>query len=247
MIAADLALALDPAHLAERAGLNADPWQRSVLRSGASRLLLNCSRQSGKSSVTALLALHRALYHPGSLVLVLAPAQRQAQLLFRKVMAAYAALGEPVPASAESALRLELQNGSMIVSLPGTERTVRGYSGVDLLLVDEAARVADELFYTITPMLAVSAGRLVALSTPFGTRGWWYEAWEHGGDAWERFRVPATDCPRIPPAFLEEERRTLGSWWFTQEFECAFLDAQTAAFARADIDRAFQEVDTWTL
>jgi hypothetical protein len=47
-----------------------DPW---FLRSAAPRILLNCSRQSGKSTVTALLAAHTALYQPGALVLLLSP------------------------------------------------------------------------------------------------------------------------------------------------------------------------------
>ena len=76
------------------------------------------------------------------------------------------ALGRPLPVVAESALRLELANGSRVVSLPGDEKNIRGYSGVTLLVIDEAARVADELYYAVRPMLAVSQGRLVALSTP---------------------------------------------------------------------------------
>ena len=105
----------------------------------------------------------------------------------------------------------------------------------------------DELYYSVRPMLAVSAGRLLALSTPFGTRGWWYEAWQ-AADGWERYEVPATSCPRIPAAFLEEERRNMGEWWFKQEYLCTFMDAQSSAFRREDIDRAFDsEVETWTL
>src|SRR5207244_3649377 len=150
----------------------------------------------------------------------------------------YRALDRPVPAEAESALRLELDNGSRIVSLPGKEGSIRGFSGVRLLLIDEASRVEDALYYSVRPMLAVSGGRLVALSTPFGTRGWWYEAWRSEED-WERYRVPASECPRISPAFLEEERRTIGSFWFDQEYACEFIDAISQAFTRADVDAAF--------
>ena len=246
-IAADLALALDPARLAIQAGIEPDDWQARVLRSAAPRLLLDCSRQSGKSTVTALLAVHTAIYEPGALVLLLSPSLRQSQELFKKCLSVYRTLDRPVPREAESALRLELENGSRIVSLPGKETTIRGYSGVGLLVIDEAARVPDALYYSIRPMLAVSAGRLIALSTPFGTRGWWYEAWR-SPEPWERYEVPATDCPRIPPAFLEEERRNMGEWWFEQEYLCRFLDAQTQAFRREDIDRAFDErIETWSL
>jgi len=238
MIAADLALALDAVRLAERAGLVPDAWQAQVLRSTAPRQLLNASRQSGKSTVVAALAVHTAVYERDSLTLLLSPSLRQSQELFKKCLAVYRTLDQPVPPEAESALRLELANGSRIVSLPGTEGTIRGYSGVRLLAVDEASRVADPLYYAIRPMLAVSGGRLVALSTPFGTRGWWYEAWR-SAEPWERYEVPATTCPRIPAAFLAEERASMGEWWYEQEYCCRFMDAQDAVFRADDITAAF--------
>ena len=245
-LASDLALALDPVLLAEQAGLYPDRWQRDVLRSHEPRQLLNCCRQSGKSTTTAVLTLHTALYEPESLSLVLSPGERQSMEFLRKVLGIYRRLGRPIPADAENKLALELTNGSRIVALPGTEGTIRGYSGVRLLVVDEASRVADALMAAVRPMLAVSGGRLLALSTPFGTRGWWYQAWEHGGATWERVKVTALECPRISPEFLEEERGTLGEWWYLQEYMCRFMDAQTAAFRREDIDQAFaKEIETW--
>ncbi|MCZ6508512.1 MAG: terminase family protein [Acidobacteria bacterium] len=245
MLAHDLVLALDPVQLAREAGLEPDPWQARALRSREPRILLNCSRQAGKSTVTAALAVHTALYEPGALVLLLSPSLRQSQELFRKALDIYNALANPVPLEAESALRLELENGSRIVSLPGKQQTVRGFSGVTLLAVDEAAQVPDDLYFSARPMLAVSRGRLVALSTPFGDRGWWYQAWS-SRESWERYEVPAVECPRISAEFLEEERRTLGEWWFKQEYECHFMDAQTQPFRSEDIEMAFEEeVETW--
>lgn len=243
----DLAAALDPVRLAEAAELTPDPWQAQLLRSGAPRLLLNCSRQVGKSTVVGLLACHTALYEPGALILLLSPSLRQSSELFRKVGAIYRALGRPVPAEAENALSLTLENGSRVISLPGKEGTIRGFGGVRLLLIDEAARVADDLYRSVRPMLAVSGGRLALLSTPFGTRGFFYEAWQQRAD-WDYYEVPATACPRITPAFLAEERRTMGDWWFEQEYLCRFMDGQTSAFAREDVERAFsEEVEAWEL
>src|ERR687886_2672911 len=117
-ISADLAAALDPCVLAERTGLVPDPWQARVLRSTERRLLLNCSRQSGKSTVTAILAMHTALYHAGALVLLLSPSLRQSAELFRKCLDVYRALGHhrPVAPQAESSLRLELEGGSRVIS-----------------------------------------------------------------------------------------------------------------------------------
>ncbi len=173
----DLAFALDPALLMQQCGLSPGPWQADLLYANAQRTLLLCCRQSGKSTVTAVLALHEALYHPPALVLLLSPSSRQSQELFRKIVSQYRAFQHPMPSGQESALRLELTNGSRIISLPSKEETIRGFSGVRLLVIDEAARVPDELYFAVRPMLAVSGGHLVALSTPWGRRGWFYDAW----------------------------------------------------------------------
>lgn len=66
----------------------------------------------------------------------------------------------------------------------------------------------------------VSRGLLLALSTPFGQRGWFHEAWQGDGD-WERVKVTAEQCPRIPAAFPAEERQALGERWFRQEYLCS--------------------------
>jgi hypothetical protein len=247
MLCLDLKAALDPATWCRNAlGMEPDPWQAEVLRSPSKRILLNCSRQSGKSTITSALALHTATYHPGSLTLCLSPTLRQSSELFRNVSRFYG-LDPTIPARSESVLRLELENGSRIVSLPGKEQNVRGYAGVSLLIVDEAARVPDSLYYSVRPMLAVSSGRLIALSTPFGARGWWYESWK-SEEAWQRWEIPASKCPRIKPEFLAEERRVLGSYWYNQEYECRFLDSQTQVFRRDDVDAMFKEnVEQWTL
>lgn len=242
-LARDLAHALDAARWAREALQFApDPWQADVLRGDAQRLLLLCCRQSGKSTTTAALALHRAIYWPGSLVLLLSPSLRQSGELFRKVSDFYGQLADPVPSDAESALRLELSNGSRVVSLPGREETVRGYSGVALLVVDEAARVSDDLYYSVRPMLAVSGGHMIALSTPFGTRGWFFEAYTGGGDGWQRVRVDATQCPRISPEFLAEERAAMPAWWFAQEYLCEFRDAEGQLFG-SDLIRSALTTD----
>lgn len=224
VVAERLALALDPVRMARRVGFDPDPWQADLLRSDAQQTILNCSRQSGKSTTTAVLATHEAEYRPESLILLLSPSLRQSQELFRKVKDTRLALGaDACPVAKESALRVELANGSRIVCLPGKEATIRGYSGVRLLVVDEASRVPDDLYQAVRPMLAVSGGRLVLLSTPFGTRGFFHHEWTEGGPSWQRVQVTAADCPRIPPAWLAAERATIGEWWYRQEYLCEFV------------------------
>jgi hypothetical protein len=231
----------DPVALMDEAGITPDPWQAAVLRSNANRILLNCSRQAGKSTVTAGLAVYTALSQSGSLTLLLSPSQRQSAELLTTCARIYGAVGRPVVAEQESTLQLRLANGSRVIALPGKEATIRGYSGVALLVVDEASRVQDGLYYSIRPMLAVSGGRLVALSTPFGKRGWWYEAWTEGGDTWERVLITAHECPRISAAFLEEERASLPAMWFRQEYLGEFAETTDQVFSYEQITAALSD------
>ncbi len=198
------------------------------------------AHNSGKSTVAASLAMQTALLQPRSPVLLLSPTLRQSGEIFRKVLDVFNALGRPVAVTGESALRLELANGSRVISLPGTEGTVRGYSGVAMLIIDEAARVDDALYFAVRPMLAVSQGRLVALSTPFGKRGWFYEEWS-GTAPWERVRITADQCPRITPQFLAEERLALGERFYLQEYGTLFSEVIDAVFSSADIAAALSE------
>ena len=184
------------------------------------------------------MATHQAVYAPDSLVLVLSPSLRQSQELYRKILDTYNALGVDVPKpEEESSLRLELQNGSRIVSLPAKESTIRGFSGAAMLLVDEAARVDDAIYAAIRPMLAVSQGRIVLMSTPFGRRGFFHKEWTDGGPDWDRVRITAEQCARIPPDWLADERRRIPDWLFRQEYGVEFIDDETQMIP-TDIIRA---------
>jgi tRNA(Met) C34 N-acetyltransferase TmcA len=236
----DIARHLDPVLLATDCGLVPDPWQARLLRDRPRRSLLLCSRQSGKSTVTALMALWTAIFETPSLVVLFSPSQRQSAELFRTVMQFHAKLQGAPKLSAESVLKAEMENGSRILALPGTEKTVRGYAKADLVVIDEAARVEDELIAAVRPMMATTegGGRLIALTTPAGKRGWFFEAWT-GTQDWHRVRVTAEDCPRISKEFLAEELRELGAQRFSEEYGLAFLDPDEAVFPTAIIDRAF--------
>jgi len=221
--------------------LEPDPWQIEVLESAHPRLLLNCSRQSGKSTVVAITALSEAMWTADSLVLILSRSMRQSSELYRTITLFLDRLdrGEKNFCKRRTAAEMELINGSRIICLPCNGPTIRGYSKVTLLVMDEAAQVPDTLYQTARPMLAVSNGRLIALSTPFGKRGWFHHAWTRGGKDWQRVEIPATQCPRITPEFLAEERRALGDAIFRREYLCSFDALEGLVypdFARCVID-----------
>ena len=220
----------DALYLASLTGLKPDEWQKGVLWE-QKNLLMNCARQSGKSTIAALYAVHQAISISDSLILLVSPSQRQSSELFRKVRGWLDQLPIPEEMPEDNLLSCQMKNGSRIVSLPGSEKTIRGYSGATLIIEDEAARVQDELYMAIRPMLAVSQGRLILMSTPFGKRGHFWEAWDKGGEDWKRVRVRADENPRISKEFLAEERRVMGDWWYRQEYECEFLDPVSSVFS----------------
>jgi hypothetical protein len=219
-------------------GFDADPWQADVLNSTAQKLLLNCSRQSDKSAISAILALHTAIFWPKSLTLMISPSMRQSGELFRAFLG-YLEILEPTPLRDEDTkLSLKLSNGSRVISLPSSEGTIRGYSAVNLLIIDDAARVLDDLYFAVKPMLAISRGRLLALSTPWGKRGWWFDEWENGED-WQKYTIEATKCPRISPQFLEAERKSMPRPVFESEYMCIFSEAEDCVFSYADLMASF--------
>jgi hypothetical protein len=230
----------DPAKILTLAGVTPDAWQEELIRCDSDRLILLCSRQAGKSMTAAALALREAMLYPESLILVLSPAHRQSlELCAKHLFPLYRRLAHIMPRAGkhENVLKLELANGSRIIALPGKEETIRGFSGVRLLILDEASRIPDGFYLSVRPMIAASKGKLMALSTPWGKRGWFYEAWT-GSGAWHRVQVKAADVPRISPEFLEEERREMGDRWYRQEYETSFEDTIDAVFSQSDIEAA---------
>jgi hypothetical protein len=212
------------------------------MRSDANKQLYNAARQSGKSSVAACIAMHKALSQENQLVLLVSRTLDHSGEIFRRALQIYRAAGRPVGATSESALSLTLANGSRLVSRPGSsDVSVRGYS-VDLLIVDEAARVSDELYAAALPTLARTGGRIIALSTPYGMAGWWFDAWTKG-EGWDKYYMPASQLPSdwykpSTAAFLAQQRRERPEHEYNREFECLFEERGATLFPRELVERA---------
>ena len=238
----DFVLEWDVARFAqERLDFKPDPTQLSIMNGRVHRGRLNCTRQWGKSTITAVMAVHRAYFRAGSLTIAVSPSARQTGEFVRKAKGFARMLGFKTRGDGDNEISMLFPNGSRIVGLPGTEATVRGFSAVSLMVVDEAARVSDDLYRAIRPFLAVGGGDLWLMSTPYGKRGFFYEEWSREGGGWARFKVPATECARIPAHFLEDEKASMGDRWFRQEYLCEFVDTNTTLFNRDVIERAFTD------
>jgi hypothetical protein len=229
-MADDGAYALDPVLWAKEVlGYHPDDWQAKLLKSRSRKIILNCSRQSGKSTTCAALGLHESIYRRPSFGLVIAPTQDQSSELMLKFDEFRGAVELPSDyLSTDTKLAVRFANGNRFVARPGSEKSARSFSAVTLLLEDEASRVLDDLYNTVRPMLAVSNGRHILMSTPFGKRGHFFKIWDEQRDLLEWYEVPAEMCPRITKEFLEEERRT--NPWFEQEYHCKFLETIDSVF-----------------
>jgi hypothetical protein len=120
---------------------------------------------------------------------------------------------------------LELTYGSRVLALAGTPVSAHSFSAARMIVIDEAARVPEDLYRTVRPTLGVSRGRMVLLSTPFGKRGFFYRSWAFG-EEWKRIKILARDLPRFDKEFLAEEERIHPPAWFRQEYCCEFEEVE---------------------
>ena len=164
-----------------------DPVQTQLLDLPAHRLLLNCTRQWGKTTICAAKALHFALNSPKSCTLVAAPTARQSTLFLNKIRDYLRLLAIPLAPVPNLDRSILLPNQAQIISLPGRADNVRGFTA-HLLIFDEAARIPNSLFEALNPTLATTNGPLWLLSTPNGLDNIFYDLWHAHGD-----------CPECPP------------------------------------------------
>ena len=168
------------------------------------------------------------------------------------------------------------RNGSRLIALPGTERSVRGYSKPRRIILDEASRIEDGTFKACRPYLVGNPeAKMIAVTTPFGRTGWFYDAWENNKywhkmivkpayklsddnmrvipdepeeafrARWAKKNVSAYYSPRHTHKFLTEELETIGWWWWRQEYGCEFLDSGHSLFDMAAIQDAYDDTEEW--
>jgi hypothetical protein len=217
-----------------------DAKQKQIFDPRNKRVIINCHRQWGKSTISSLLCFHRALFFPKSLCLLVAPSLRQSSENFRKIADALDMVKPHPELEEDTKLTLKFSNGSRIISLPGSQKTVRGFTAPDLIIVDEDAQAEDELYGALFPMLSSNPeGRLILASTPWGQRGHFYKIWIEGGTEWLKIKVIAAENPRISLEVLEEAKRSPnGALWYEQEFCGAFVASEKHLFSMEMIQKA---------
>lgn len=225
-IAADLVTALDPVRLFRQA-FTVEPlaWQVDYLRETRPTVVLK-GRQVGASFSAAALAIHTVRYLPNVNAVIVSPSLKQSTEITTRARAGLKELGERLVQDSTSMLRLT--NGSRILSLPGTARSVRGWTA-RLLVLDEAAYITPET-WTAARAIVATGGRLVVQSTPSDEVGDYHDLVMGDDPGWARFTVRSDEVPTISAEFLASERRAMGPDAYATEYECQFGKAGASPF-----------------
>ena len=93
--------------------------QRELLTGPSRRVILNCTRQWGKSWMAAVALLFHAVHNPESLSIVAGPTLRQSAELLRKLKDLAGRLGIQSKGDGINRQSLVLPNRSRIVAVPG--------------------------------------------------------------------------------------------------------------------------------
>lgn len=227
------------------AGLSPDPWQAELIGCTARQIAALCTRRSGKTRTVAARITRQSLLRPWK-TLIFAPTEDQSKELLGYVAEMNDALDCPVPLTSRTETRLKWANGSEVRAKSDVAKSSRGFTP-NAVVIDEAAQVSDELYLSVQPMLVLGKCELLALTTPFGKAGWFFDLWEEPAKRalWRCFTVTAYQCPRVDRAILEEHKATMPPRWFAQEYLCEFNDAIDAVFGKQVIESAVKFEDAF--
>jgi Terminase large subunit, T4likevirus-type, N-terminal len=216
----ETAIRLDPVlWVREILGVTPMAWQETFLRAprGSSILALT-ARQIGKTTTAAWGIAHAMLFTPASLSVIACPAQRQSAEAVRRVRGVLAQADAKL--KNDNVYGLELENGSRVLALPGSDDSIRGLTVDAWIIADEAARLNSDLISALRPMRARRPqARLAMLSTAWSRSDPFWIAWDSEDQMWIRLKATADTDPALFEAkYLEEERRALGDEAFKREY-----------------------------
>lgn len=212
-----------------------DPWQKEVLECKKDMCIIS-GRQCGKSTIVSILAAETAIKNPNQYILIGAYVIDQTELLFWKIKDYMHVKHEKQIKGRPTLHFMELKNGSKIIckAIGDTGAGMRGPTAT-MIIIDEAAFVPDRAWIAIEPIISVSKGRTVLLSTPQGKKGFFYEA-SINPDYFVKI-VSARNCPRHTKEFLDKKEAELSPVAFATEYLGEFIDDYNRKFTEDWIEK----------
>ena len=233
-------------------------YQAEVARSGATVRVMRAGRQVGKSFLLAALALFEATTRRGVTVLFISAGEEAAKRLLgecSRLVAASAGLDGSIVEETKTTLRFS--TGSRIMSVPASEKQIRGISA-DLLVIDEASFVPEEIWVSAQPTTIARPGaRIILASTPYLSDHFFKHLWDQGmrsPDAYVRsWHWPSITSPLVTEETLEGVRRGINPVRFKREYEAQWpegsgllltpdeLENSVLDYEMVEPERAYQE------
>ena len=234
-------IGLDPLTFA-REILHFQPFEKQaqILDPSIRRAILLCSRQWGKSTVMAARATWLAINKPESTTLIVAPVGSQANETLVKATGFLYGLGIRTRRVKGYEYSAKLPNGSRLIARPGNPWSIRGIAA-DLLILDEAAFLPEDLYPAVLPMLATTGGELWLASTPHGRRGFFYKEWMSKEKSWTRITSTADDSPYISKEEIARQKLLKGHNWIQQEYFCKWADPDDAFFDMEQVNKCIDD------
>lgn len=182
---------------------------------------------SHNTAAMAAYILWFAIFNPTKTTAVLANKMEQAQEIMDRIRMAF----EYLPFFLQHGVkvynkrRIEFDNGSIIFSSATSASSIRGKS-VDLLYIDEAAFVENDLTFYESTYPVITAGessRVIMTTTPRGARGMFYMLWREsqaGRNYYKTLEVIWDQHPKRDEKWKEVTIANIGHSRFAQEFAC---------------------------
>ena len=227
-----------------------DDWQEKVLETKGN-MVLRSGRQVGKSFIIAKKASQYATENSKKLIMVIAYTEKQAKLLFGKILnniidiekkTKKKIIDKPRPTNHV----INLKNGSTIhcYAAGDTGYGIMGFT-INLLIADECAWIKEEVWSSIVPALAVTNGTMWLLSTPFLSEGFYFDCFNDS--TFTAFHQSSEDCPRIGKDFLERMKKRFTKTKYAQMYLGEFVDDAYRVFGDKWIDKVccIQETENY--
>lgn len=193
-----------------------------------------------RTEIAAIKGLYFAVTIPKQTVLIVAPNQRQANLLFRKIkimlnknshMSKDVRLPITETITRETSTVLEFNNGSSLYALPAAEdgANIRGFTA-NIVIIDEGGYMNDEVWKAINPMLLTTKGILMLIGSPNGVNNFFYKAFSNTVLGYKTYHFSSYNSPIADVEMLEQEKHVLSDIEFRQEYLGEFIETVGAMF-----------------
>ncbi len=185
--------------------LGADLWAKQIEIAEAvrdhRRVAVKSCHSSGKSFLSARLVLWFLHAYPGAVVITTAPTFNQVQnILWRELRAAYRSARRPLLGRCLQT-QYDISPDWYALGFKSEDTAPDRFQGFHsehaLVIIDEAAGVAEQVYEALDAVLTSEAARMLLIGNPTNPAGTFYEAFHAARSLYHTITIAAADTPNI--------------------------------------------------